>query len=363
MKVSVIIPVRNESFLTRLCLAALQLAELPDAEVIVVDNGSSDDTPDLLAQWARPPEYRFLRSDENRPFGPACNWGATEARGELLAFLNNDTFVLANWLPALIRSFADRTVSVAGSLLLYPNGRVQHAGVAFDQHGPYHVFSGLSPACPMVQLPRDCQAVTGASLAIRRDDFEALGGFDSNFQNSGEDVDLCLRLRERGARVRYVPDSVAYHFESMTVGRLDAEQLGIDLLKQRWAGRWTHDLSELTERAVASGCDLTDRRLPAAGLPDRFRSPEARERRLSQLEAREQEVNERWIQFRERQLELSELDHLRWKADLLQQQVQPLEQEVAQLRAIVSMRTVRLGLAAGRLARRVIPARRPGTRE
>ncbi|MBO0730921.1 MAG: glycosyltransferase [Acidimicrobiaceae bacterium] len=364
MKASVIIPVRNQSFLTRLCLAALELVDLGDAEVIVVDNGSTDDTPDLLTQWARSPERRVLRSHYNRNFGPGCNWGATEAHGDVLVFLNNDTFVLQDWLPALIRSFADQSVTAAGSLLLYPNGRVQHAGVAFDQHGPFHVFSGLPPDCPVVQDPRDCQAVTGASLAVRRDDFEAVGGFDGSYQNSGEDIDLCLRLRERGGRIRYIPDSVAYHFESMTEGRLDANQRGLDLLKERWASRWVHDLPQLAETAAAAGCDLSDRRLPAPEVMDRFRSPETREQRLSRLEAMEREVNELWIQFREREQELSQLHLLQEQVAQLRRRIElvrPLEQEVAELRAKLNRRSVRLGLAAGRLGRKVIPPRHPPT--
>ncbi|MFZ0216390.1 MAG: glycosyltransferase family 2 protein [Candidatus Dormiibacterota bacterium] len=226
LRASIVIPVLDEVFLTRLCLLSLDIADLGDAEIIVVDNGSTDATPALLAEWsAAKPDRIAVRSDENLGFARGCNLGAARASGDALVFLNNDTFVLPDWLTSLLRPFADASVWVTGSRLLYPNGRVQHAGVVFVEDGPGHAFAGLAGDLPVVLEEREYQAVTGASLAIRRDVFERFGGFDTAFLNSYEDVDLCLKVRAAGGRIRYVPTSVAYHWESMSKGRLSANDL------------------------------------------------------------------------------------------------------------------------------------------
>src|SRR5205807_1738966 len=106
-RASIVIPVHDQAFYTRVCLASLE-PEQDGAEVLVVDNGSSDATPALLGEWADGERRRrALRFDENLGFGPACNAGAGAAGGELLVFLNNDTFVLPGWLEALLRPFED----------------------------------------------------------------------------------------------------------------------------------------------------------------------------------------------------------------------------------------------------------------
>jgi GT2 family glycosyltransferase len=260
---SIVIPVHNQAFYSRVCLTSLE-REQDGAEVIVVDNGSTDSTPALLEQWSDPGGGRHvLRWDENRGFAPACNAGAELATREFMVFLNNDTFVLRGWLSNLLRPFGDASVSVTGSRLLYPNGSVQHAGVAFNQMGPWHIFVGLPGDSPVVLEQRDYQVVTGASLAIRADEFRRLGGFDTSFQNAFEDVDLCLRVRRDGGRVVYVPDSVAYHFEAMTEGRTGpTDKRSYDVFMERWGSRFDRDIEEIQQRARAAGHDL-ERQAPA----------------------------------------------------------------------------------------------------
>jgi O-antigen biosynthesis protein len=291
---SVVIPVYKEAFLTRVCLASLALADLRGAEVIVVDNGSEDDTPALLAEWRDDDRRRVLRWDQNRGFGPACNWGAAEARGEVVIFLNNDTFVLRDWMTALLRAFEDDAVKVAGSRLLYPNGRVQHAGVAFNDLGPHHIYVGLPGDSPLVLEPRDYQVVTGAALAVRRVEFERLGRFDDAFLNSFEDVDLCLKVRRGGGRVRYVPDSVAYHWESMTEGRVGPTDMkNYELFVERWKGHWENDIDGLLAAAQEAGYDLTDRVPSRREVMDRQKRLEKYADRVDELDRREREVDAR----------------------------------------------------------------------
>lgn len=261
IRASIVIPVLDEEFLTRVCLVSLERADLGDAEIIVVDNGSTDATPTMLAEWsAGGPGRIVVRSDTNLGFGRGCNLGAERASGQVVVFLNNDTFVLRDWLSELLRPFSDPAVWVTGSRLLYPNGRVQHAGVVFIEDGPGHAFGGLPGDLPLVLENREYQAVTGASLAIRREVFQRFGGFDTAYRNSYEDIDLCLKVREAGGRILYVASSVAYHWESMSKGRLSANDLrNKEVFLERWRGRYEPDYERVMAAAEAAGYDLSDR--------------------------------------------------------------------------------------------------------
>jgi GT2 family glycosyltransferase len=262
-RASIVIPVYNAVFYTRVCLCSLD-GEVGDAEVIVVDNGSTDATPEVCTKWAEGSRRVYQRHDQQLGFARACNAGAAVADGEFIVFLNNDTFVLDDWLGALLRPFADPSVMVTGSRLLYPSGHVQHAGVAFNDLGPHHMFVGIPGDSPVVLVERDLQVVTGASLAIRRSEFDRLGGFDTSYENSFEDVDLCLKVRRDGGRVVYVPGSVAYHFESVTEGRLGpSDKRNYQLFMDRWSGVFDRDVPGLEAEAAAMGVDLAKDRVPA----------------------------------------------------------------------------------------------------
>jgi len=182
-----------------------------------------------------------------------------------------------------------------------------------------------------------------ASLAIRRQSFDDLGGFDREFCNGGEDTDLCLRVRAMGGRVVYVPDSVAFHFLSMTAGRLIHDQQNVDLLMSRWKGRWQDGLSPLMATVDAAGYDLDDRQYPAADLVNRFSEPD-----VKRLQDREREVLEMWTRLREKEDALA-------KVAILERRVEELGLEVTDLRLLVNLRSVRLALKAQRWLRRIFP--------
>jgi GT2 family glycosyltransferase/thioredoxin-like negative regulator of GroEL len=232
---SIIIPLYNRAELTRQCLTALaEVTQGVSAEVILVDNASSDETPQLLAQLGG--GVRVIRNDTNLGFAKACNQGAAAARGRYLVFLNNDTVPLQGWLSALVDVVEHRPeVSVVGSKLLYPDGTLQHAGVVFSHKGQaYHLYSRLPGDFAPANRSRELQVVTGACMLVRTDAFRAVSGFDEGFVNSFEDVDLCLRLRERGGRVVYEPKSVLYHLESQTAGRHANDDANGARLVKRW---------------------------------------------------------------------------------------------------------------------------------
>lgn len=237
---SIIIPVWNKVELTRQCLVALGPAtEDVSFELIVVDNHSTDGTPELLASLGG--DVRVITNHDNLGFAKACNQGAEAATGEYLVFLNNDTIPLKGWLSALVKEVqSDPAVTVVGSKLLYENGTVQHAGVAIDRNNltPYHIYAGFAGDHPAVNKRREMNAVTGACLLIRRSVFTELGGFDEGFRNGFEDIDLCLKVREKQGRIVYQPWSVLYHLESQTPGRKQHDQANGRRLHQRWGHCW-----------------------------------------------------------------------------------------------------------------------------
>ncbi len=240
---TIVIPVHDRAGLTQRCLDAIH-ADTPGTsfEVVVVDDASEDETPALLAR--QPDQVRSLRRDQNGGFAVACNEGAAAARGELLVFLNNDTEPHPGWLDALVDHADAHPEAVAiGAKLLFPDGSVQHAGVAICQDGrPRHIYAGFPEDHPAVQRARPFQAVTAACMLVRRAEFERTGGFDPAFRNALEDVDLCLRLRDAGGEVHYCPASVVTHLESASRGRGSQNvQHNFNLFQERWAHRIQRD--------------------------------------------------------------------------------------------------------------------------
>jgi GT2 family glycosyltransferase len=239
VRCSIVIPVHDKAGLTRRCIDTI-LAEPPAAavEMVVVDDASTDSTPELLDSYGG--AVTVVRNDRNLGFATTCNAGARAARGGRLLFLNNDTVPVEGWLDKLL-AFADANpaAAVVGSKLLFPNDTIQHAGVVVCQDGnPRHIYAGFPRDHPAVQKSRRFQAVTFACALVRRDAFEQADGFDTTFLNGLEDVDLCLRLGELGGEVHYCHESVLYHLESVSRGRRSKQiQAGARLFRERWGGR------------------------------------------------------------------------------------------------------------------------------
>lgn len=236
---SIIIPVFNKGELTQQCLT--HLAKVTDGytyEVIVVDNASTDGTKAFLATLGG--DCRVITNEKNFGFAKACNQGAEAARGRYLVFLNNDTIPKSGWLSALVEEVqAHPDVAIVGSKLLYPDETIQHAGVVFSKNclTPYHLFRGAPGDLHAANARREYQVVTAACMLIRREEFEAVGGFDEIYQNGFEDVDLCLKVGKRGKQIIYQPRSVLYHLEHQTPGRKDpeVERHNGKVLMERWA--------------------------------------------------------------------------------------------------------------------------------
>lgn len=232
---SIVIPVRNGAAFTSRCLEALARTVGEDVEVIVVDNGSSDETARLLESAPLP--VRVLRNEANEGFARACNQGARAATGDVVVFLNNDTEPEAGWLGPLRTALDDQTIGIVGARLLYPaTRRIQHAGLALTPDGvPDHLWRCADADDPRVTEPQDVAMVTGACLAIRNELFQRLGGFDEGYQNGVEDVDLCLGAAAAGFRIRYEPRSIVLHHEGATTGRFDHVHANLRRFAQKWA--------------------------------------------------------------------------------------------------------------------------------
>jgi GT2 family glycosyltransferase len=237
---SIIIPVHNRSMLTQQCLDVLLTERRAgiDCEIIVVDDASSDTTQQLLDKYAA--HIHTVTHTQNAGFAAACNSGAASASGRYLIFLNNDTIPTSGWIEALIAYIQDHpTAAVVGSKLIFPNRTIQHAGVVVCQDGnPRHLYHSFPADHPAVNKSRRFQIVTAACALFRREIFEQAGGFDTAFLNGYEDVDLCLRLGERGHEVHYCHNSVLYHLESVSRDQQSRQQQGNFLLyRERWEDR------------------------------------------------------------------------------------------------------------------------------
>jgi GT2 family glycosyltransferase/glycosyltransferase involved in cell wall biosynthesis len=197
------------------CLESLgALDDPPDRrEVLLVDNGSSDGSP----AWVREhfPWVRVVELDQNLGFAEGNNRGAAEARGDVLVFLNTDARVEPGWLRALIAPLtgSDHALAATASKILDWEGQAVDFPVYATPLGMPHASRGAR----RVRRPRDYDSpqdvlfASGAAMAIRRDVFLAVGGFDPDYFMYHEDVDLGWRLWLQGYRVRFVPTAIAYH--------------------------------------------------------------------------------------------------------------------------------------------------------
>lgn len=227
------IPTLNNWRLTKRCLETLLEhggAEL--AEVIVVDNASTDRTRAELPGF---PAVKTILFPENYGFAVASNAGARASTGDAILFLNNDAFTHPGALRALLATLDASEAGIVGARLLYGDGTLQHAGMAMLANGLWwHLHWYLEGDFPDALVSREYAAVTAAAMLMRRPVFDLLGGFDENYRNGYEDVDLCLRAWHLGVRIRYEPAATFTHLESATPGRVANDQANYHRFITRW---------------------------------------------------------------------------------------------------------------------------------
>ncbi len=165
----------------------------------------------LIALEATAPGREVVIANDKVSFAENCNAGAFNATGDIYVFLNDDCLPTPGWLEPLEYQFGYEDVGIAGSMLRSPKSMdLLHAGVMFTHPGG--VLTAVNITDP--QESGDVDAVTGACLAIRASLFHECEGFDTGFVNGYEDVDLCLRVKAGGWRIRYCAESILLHHES-----------------------------------------------------------------------------------------------------------------------------------------------------
>jgi O-antigen biosynthesis protein len=254
--VSIIVPTRDRAdFLARCVDGVLTRTDYEPLELLLIDNDSTEPkTGQLFARLAEDSRVRIIQHPGNFNYSAMNNRAVQEARGEVIVLLNNDVDVNSSlWLEEMVSHALRPEVGAVGAKLLYPDGRVQHAGIVLGVgHGAGHCFLHASREevgyFGFLVLTRRVSAVTGACMALRRSVYLNIGGLDEvNFPVAFNDVDLCLRLTEQGYAVVWTPFAELYHFESATRG-LDAEDPERLVRLERDGER----LRERWERAVNS---------------------------------------------------------------------------------------------------------------
>jgi len=244
-RVAIIVPTGgNISKLNEALSTIIAKTNYPHYEILVVDNSSDGRVQEALTTF-RSLDVQLRRLDKRgQPFNFSrlCNEAVSETDAPCLLFLNDDVSVItADWLGALLEHLQRPEVGIVGALLRYPDDTIQHAGIVvglFNCCG--QAFRGLpDEECYMGLhgMTRNVSAVTGACLLTRREQFVAFGGFDqTNLPIAFQDVDLCLRYREKGYLVVYTPFAELYHDESAS--KSESEKIAglpeIEYMRKRW---------------------------------------------------------------------------------------------------------------------------------
>jgi GT2 family glycosyltransferase len=253
--VTIIIPTRDGIHLERCIESIRRLSTYEKYDVTVVDNQSTLwATKAYLSSLAESGSARVLEYDSHFNHSAICNLAVRETAGDVLCLLNDDVEVLTpDWLEEMVSHALRPEIGAVGAKLLYPDGRVQHAGVVLGLdglagHAHRLLMSNREGYMGRAALVQNYSAVTGACLVIRRSVYEQVGGFDAQrLPHIYNDVDFCLRVREAGYWNVWTPYAELVHFESVTRRAVNNERAAgsrlreqIEYMRSRW-GPWLHD--------------------------------------------------------------------------------------------------------------------------
>tara|TARA_Y100000588_G_scaffold148864_2_gene162868 strand:+ start:517 stop:1608 length:1092 start_codon:yes stop_codon:yes gene_type:complete len=237
-KLSMIVPVHNRLDCTREFLdSLLQTTQAHNFELIIIDDASSDGSKEFLDQL-RDNRIQLIRNKEQQGYAKSINLGVKSATGEFLVLLNNDLVFTDGWLEPMLQCYEEKLrVGTVGNIQKNIFTRsIDHAGIIFDLIGrPDHFGKNFPFLFPFDY--REFPAVTAACMVIKRSLFTSLNGFDEAFLNGGEDVDLCLRLGEKGLRNLIAGKSQVWHHVSATTGRRNYDNENCRLLIARYSKR------------------------------------------------------------------------------------------------------------------------------
>jgi GT2 family glycosyltransferase len=229
--VSILIPNRDSAAMLARCVESLSRSSYANYELVILENNSTqDDTLTYYRQLERRGNVRIVPWTKPFNYAAVNNYGAVQARGDVLLFLNNDVEAInPDWLELMVKHALRPEVGVVGAKLLYADDTIQHAGIVVGMGGVAgHVHLRFPRDAEgymhRLRVTHNCAAVTGACLMTRRAVFEQVGGFDESFVLAFNDVDLCLQIQVRGYRVIWTPEAELYHLESKTRGYEDTPE-------------------------------------------------------------------------------------------------------------------------------------------
>lgn len=255
-RVSIIIPTRDHVELLRGAVESiLSKTRYSNYELVIVDNQSVDvEALAYLDHLSEITNIRVLHFDDAFNHSAINNFAAKHCQSPVLAFLNNDVQIIdENWLGEMVSQAVRPEVGVVGAMLYYPDDTIQHAGIILGFGGvAANCYSGLNRNSagylPRVELIQNCSAVTAACLLTRADVFALVGGFNADdLPVAFNDVDYCLRLRERGYLVTWTPYAELYHFESVSRGddmspsKIDRFRRDQAYMAKRWGQALAND--------------------------------------------------------------------------------------------------------------------------
>jgi glycosyltransferase involved in cell wall biosynthesis/LmbE family N-acetylglucosaminyl deacetylase len=256
--VSLIIPTRNGLSLIRNCVeSVLQKTTYPNYEILIVDNGSDDPaTLEYLITLKAEARVRVVRDDRPFNYSALNNAAAKLVRGDVLGLLNNDLEVISpEWLSEMVSIALQQGLGAVGARLWYQGETLQHGGIILGLgasgiagHAHHHMSKGHHGYFGRASLISSFSAISAACLVIRKEIYEEVCGLnETDLQVGFNDVDFCLRLREKGYRNVWTPNAELYHHESATRGYEDTpEKIArfgkeVHYMKQRWGNLLSND--------------------------------------------------------------------------------------------------------------------------
>lgn len=265
---TIIVPAMNNSNLTIDCIRSVVKFTPMETPIIIFDDYSNDwHLNNLIKNLPQNTGYRkidIMRSSSNCGFAKACNEAAqmVSRSTSVIIFLNNDAVITDKWLQPLVSNIVGDT-AIVGSKLLYPEdkfshihqrkiqkGTIQHAGISVNEDClPFHAYQFEKNDLPEANIKKTVPYVTGASLAISRELFDVLGGFNPKYTNGCEDLDLCVRVRNSGKSVLYCPESVAFHHETATRNPETGKQ-NLTLFQEQYRDQLEKDKSFISKESL-----------------------------------------------------------------------------------------------------------------
>lgn len=223
--VSVLIPNKDQPEMLKSCIDSILGADYPELEILIIENGSKEKaTHNLYQKLKSKNNIQVLPWTENFNYSAVNNYAAKIAKGELLLLMNNDvTTTGKDWLLRLVDQTLEPTIGAVGPMLLYPDGRIQHAGCVLGVEGTNgHRLRFADPGQrgygDLLAVTREMTAVTGACLMVSKEAYFQVGGMDEFLALTFNDIDLCLKLNRLGKRNILLPRIRLIHHECITRG-------------------------------------------------------------------------------------------------------------------------------------------------